>query len=95
MAIFVPRDFSKAHISLAWGKFLFDDELPMTGKRRNILSSGNIPLAYWLWESPQRSKTLSLPTDLRTGSRSVACKWLLHHQVFLFYFKVNLESLSQ
>ena len=34
------------HISLAWGHFVCDGELPVTEKSRDVLSNGDIPLAY-------------------------------------------------
>lgn len=58
------------------------------------MSNRNVPLAYWLWGIPQRSKTLSLPADLKTGSHPVAFKWLLCYQDFCICFKEKLGKES-
>lgn len=39
----------------------------------------------------QRSKTLSLSADLRTGSHHVAWKWLLCYHFFFACFKKKLD----
>lgn len=57
MPILIPWVFSKEYICLAWGEHLREVEFPMIEKRRNALSNGNVPLAYWLWGIPQWSKS--------------------------------------
>lgn len=55
------------------------------------MPNGNIPLAYRLWEIPEKSKMLSLPVDIITGSHPVAFNWV---PVFSFYFKEKFDYLS-
>jgi hypothetical protein len=43
LAIFILWDFNRAHIFLTWGDFLYNDKLPMTEKKRNVLSYGTLP----------------------------------------------------
>jgi hypothetical protein len=49
------------------------------------MSNGSVPLAYLASGDSTEVQTLSLPTDLRTGSHPVAFKWLLHYQGFLLF----------
>jgi hypothetical protein len=70
---------------VAWGDVLCDSELPMIEKRRSACPMGTFPWPIWLPGILQRSKTLSLPSDLRTGSGPVAFKWLQHYQAFFLF----------
>jgi hypothetical protein len=60
----------------------------MIEKRRSACPMGTFPWPIWLLGILQRSKTLSLPANLRTGSGPVAFKWLLHYQVFFLFWGV-------
>jgi hypothetical protein len=62
----------------------------MTEKRRNAMSNENIPLAYRLWEVPNRYKMLILSIDIISRGHPVVFKWLP-----VFCFKEKLDCLPQ
>lgn len=83
------------HISLWPGGFFMRWPVAHDRKEEKHLSNGNIPLAYWLWGTPHRSKTLSLPADLRIDSCPMAFKVAAALPGFCFCYKEKLESLWQ